>query len=976
MATITTRAGKGSPLTNTEVDDNFSNLNSAKYESGSNVSFGTLSSGVQTIQGNFESDYAIKFDNTKGTGAEWGWRSHGVNGERFSFYDVSSGAQYMAFSNSSVEGVIFNENSLDQDFRVESNDNANMLFVDASTNRVGVGVVPDVPLHVYKNSGLNTTVELLRLDCGDNVHQGGKGGKIRFTDISIYTSTAEIIARREGVTGSSHLEFSLRDTVRLGLFSDGSFTTTPAAGGHAVFNEGSVDADFRVESNDNANMLFVDGGSNKVGIGRDPQDNGSTLQVAADATVSTDLQLALRGLSNENKKLLLGFDTTTDIASITSFEAGVAHRPLHLQGSEFVWNEGGSNHDFRVESDGNVNMLFVDASTNRIGIGNSDPGSQLDVGDTTYHDGTLTVNGSIALNSSSNLNPSLNRWAMRVRAAGNEGHLDFYDGRNAAARVTFDDGGKVGIGKSPASYDGMLTVENPNATRSYVDRVRTEWNSIFNVSEATHHQRFKLTVDNIRRSSLVKITCQPRSSAGISSMNGCTMELSIYRADGGAGFSLTSINNGGHGGGSIRFAKPVASGNDVIFSIITSNNGTGTTYQVATKVEVIGNTDNNIIYSEIAGSTSGGGSDPGTGHFFYANGVELAGLEYNETTFNEDSNNKDFRVESNDNANMLFVDGGSNRVGIGASPSSTLTVSNPADSDGGSIADFVGHDNNQRLIVANFSCGSDEDRVGLIWENQGSVLLRQWMASTGQLYVSGSNPANQTDGDRLIKDQANIGGTGDRGISIPNGDRFGFDETGTRSWTMKATAGNLTINSGDGNGQTDVNMNLYTAGDLTVNGAHHKKGAYQSTYGATYIGSEYLARGLSGVLLHTYADYYASWNTSTETIGIFEVSHDSVNWADKYIMVEVFHTMYNGGGYARYYWNSQYNSNSLIEIEKNGNNSHVTAAVSGLTTVTGNHKKATFNLTFGYYQHATVRVTSNMTASTTITGPNQLRFLQ
>ena len=32
MTTIVTRAGKGSPLTNTEVDDNFTNLNSAKLE--------------------------------------------------------------------------------------------------------------------------------------------------------------------------------------------------------------------------------------------------------------------------------------------------------------------------------------------------------------------------------------------------------------------------------------------------------------------------------------------------------------------------------------------------------------------------------------------------------------------------------------------------------------------------------------------------------------------------------------------------------------------------------------------------------------------------------------------------------------------------------------------------------------------------------------------------------------------------------
>lgn len=43
MATITLRSAKGSPLTNTEVDTNFTNLNNDKYESGDNAAFGTLS---------------------------------------------------------------------------------------------------------------------------------------------------------------------------------------------------------------------------------------------------------------------------------------------------------------------------------------------------------------------------------------------------------------------------------------------------------------------------------------------------------------------------------------------------------------------------------------------------------------------------------------------------------------------------------------------------------------------------------------------------------------------------------------------------------------------------------------------------------------------------------------------------------------------------------------------------------------------
>ena len=42
MATITLRSAKGSPLTNNEVDANFTNLNTDKYESGNNATFGTI----------------------------------------------------------------------------------------------------------------------------------------------------------------------------------------------------------------------------------------------------------------------------------------------------------------------------------------------------------------------------------------------------------------------------------------------------------------------------------------------------------------------------------------------------------------------------------------------------------------------------------------------------------------------------------------------------------------------------------------------------------------------------------------------------------------------------------------------------------------------------------------------------------------------------------------------------------------------
>jgi hypothetical protein len=41
--------------------------------------------------------------------------------------------------------------------------------------------------------------------------------------------------------------------------------------------------------------------------------------------------------------------------------------------SEVVFNDGGNNYDFRIEGDTEANLLFVDASANRVGVGTSSP---------------------------------------------------------------------------------------------------------------------------------------------------------------------------------------------------------------------------------------------------------------------------------------------------------------------------------------------------------------------------------------------------------------------------------------------------------------------------------------------------------------------------------------------------------------------------------------------------------------------------
>jgi hypothetical protein len=162
------------------------------------------------------------------------------------FYTGASGSGGAAaafverLSISPAGNVVINDTGVDADFRVESDGNANMLFVDGGTNRVGVGLSnPIRTLHVADNSA------------DPYVYVDGSAGN-RDSGFSINAGAGQKIAVRGDVGG----------TLFYGNENQMSTTSTGT-----VFNESSADLDFRVESTDNANMLFVDGGNNRVGIG-------------------------------------------------------------------------------------------------------------------------------------------------------------------------------------------------------------------------------------------------------------------------------------------------------------------------------------------------------------------------------------------------------------------------------------------------------------------------------------------------------------------------------------------------------------------------------------------------------------------------------------------------------------------------------------------------------------------------------------
>ena len=111
--------------------------------------------------------------------------------------------------NGSVVGqaeVIVNEESLDCDFRVESNDNTHMLFVDGGVNKVGVGTAaPDTTLEI--STGASTTGPILRLSSTPD-GSGQTAGAIEFFDLSSSENIgAKIDAYTVGASYSHDLRF-------------------------------------------------------------------------------------------------------------------------------------------------------------------------------------------------------------------------------------------------------------------------------------------------------------------------------------------------------------------------------------------------------------------------------------------------------------------------------------------------------------------------------------------------------------------------------------------------------------------------------------------------------------------------------------------------------------------------------------------------------------------------------------------------
>ncbi len=619
------------------------------------------------------------------------------------------------------------------------------------------------------------------------------------------------------------IDITTGGTLRLEIDSAGNFIVQDVfyAQGGAVFNETGADKDFRVESNNSAYALYVDGGQDSVGILTNATD--AALNVNSQSSSKDGIRIVgsggnnfITGYGNQgNISFSIAETGGDDPGVLTLYRNGIASHILDPDaGGETVFNEQGEDVDFRVESNGNANMLVVDGGNDRVGIGTGSTSKTLTVsGDAIITTGdnsaTLTLQSTDA---DANAGPLLvlDRNSSSPADSDVLGHLKFQGKNDAAQDVVYSEILTLASDVSDGTEDATMYIQSMVAgtVREKISILPNE--TVFN--ENGIDLDFRVESDDHTHALFV--------DSG-NNVVGIDTSAPDYLLDVGNGSSAPA------GGKVMR----INSNGDTIFSLSRAGTSLFSMRNNATSYTAL--CSNNSADLILGYSTSDAGAI-----------VDQLRFRATSTVFNEDAADRDFRVESDTNTHAIYVDGGNNSVTLGSSSSASNTIRTQSTSglqcstDGNfgtsktyTFRDGVGIDNPNSssfstataavLCVGAMSTGRSINATGTV--NASGADYAEYEANNGLVISKGSIIGFKTDGTLTLTfseavrfavkstDPAYVGGDTWSDVEPPEKNTTAWD-----TWFAEAEVKRAKVDRVAYSGKVPVNVQGATAGQYII----------------------------------------------------------------------------------------------------------------------------------------------------------------
>jgi hypothetical protein len=278
--------------------------------------------------------------------------------EYFTASDIANGIT--AFDN----GIVINETAADSDTRIEGQSDANLFFVDASTDRVGIGTnTPDSKLHV---SGGNVKLE------GDAVNNNYVSFRSAVaTQMNMYFADGGVETWN---MFSSSGNFLLRDQVNARVVAQ-------ITSSEINLNRDAANLNTRIEGQTDANLFFVDASTDRVGIGTNTPSAKLHVQETG-ANVQVKIQSVTSGVASLN--------ITDASGGVILFRADANDSYINSGGDFGV---GTSSPSYKLDVNGDVNVASGSAYRHNGTAGLS--GTYTFGGGTTGDIASMTFNGGI-----------------------------------------------------------------------------------------------------------------------------------------------------------------------------------------------------------------------------------------------------------------------------------------------------------------------------------------------------------------------------------------------------------------------------------------------------------------------------------------------------------------------------------------------------------------------------------------------------